>query len=174
MPLSKNQNKIWNCKRCEFEMVEIEKDAIKEIIKTLNPNFLSLPKNYDSKKTEWIKICPRCDNYSLGLMTEYDFQIRTRPGELTTIHNLDFVAAHEHHHYRFEILNSQLCGCFYCLEIFPMQEIDDWNEEDPACPRGPGKTVLCPRCGIDSVLPDSLWFDLSADLLREMHQEYFS
>ncbi|MDO4245738.1 MAG: GNAT family N-acetyltransferase [Deinococcus sp.] len=34
-------------------------------------------------------------------------------------------------------------------------------------------TALCPRCGVDAVLPDVPLYALDADLLREMHEFYF-
>ena len=68
---------------------------------------------------------------------------------------------------------SNQVGCFYCLAIFPSTDVSEWVEEDPKCPRGPGLTALCPKCGIDSILPDSLWFDLTPELLKEMNQHFF-
>jgi len=37
------------------------------------------------------------------------------------------------------------CGCFHCQAVFASDEIRKWV--------GNGQTALCPRCGIDSVLP---------------------
>ena len=37
------------------------------------------------------------------------------------------------------------CGCFYCLQTFAPSEIIKWVDK--------GQTALCPKCGIDSVLP---------------------
>ena len=54
MSLTKQQNIPLNCQRCDFEMVEIEKDTIEKIIKILNPNFLSLPKDWKFQTSEWI------------------------------------------------------------------------------------------------------------------------
>lgn len=51
---------------------------------------------------------------------------------------------------------SKVCGCFSCLAIFPVGEIVDWIDEPDDCPRGPGRTAECPRCGIDCVLPDAM------------------
>ena len=38
-------------------------------------------------------------------------------------------------------------GCFYCGATFLPAEITDWVD-------GGDVTALCPKCGIDSVLPD--------------------
>ena len=47
--------------------------------------------------------------------------------------------------HRKEILDSRLCGCFFCLETFVPAEIVDWKDPDmnDVC-----HTALCPRCGI--------------------------
>ena len=45
----------WKCKICDFEMVELNVNTIADIIKTLNPNFLSLPSNWKTNKSEWLK-----------------------------------------------------------------------------------------------------------------------
>ncbi len=71
------------------------------------------------------------------------------------------------------ILNSEYCGCFYCLEIFPQSEIVEWIEEPEDCPRGPGKTALCPKCDIDSVLPESEHYKITNELLTKMNREWF-
>ncbi len=72
------------------------------------------------------------------------------------------------------VRKSQKCGCFYCLRIFNADEIDEWIEDGPNCPRGPGKTALCPYCLIDSVIPDAAVSELTEILLREMNRVYFS
>ena len=56
------------------------------------------------------------------------------------------------------VLRSDQCGCFSCLEIFPAKMATKLVDK--------GKTVLCPHCGIDAVLPDS-WVELSRELLAE-------
>lgn len=171
MSLTEQQKKLCNCQRCNFELVEIEKDTIKQIIKILNPNFLSLPENYNAITFEWLKICPRCDNYPLGMDTEQGFPIRTRSGEITSINNLDFIAAHKHHHYWEEILNSRICGCFYCLETFRPDEIIEWHLEDES---GIGQTALCPKCGIDSVIGSDSGYPIEHSFLKKMKDFWFS
>jgi hypothetical protein len=79
--------------------------------------------------------------------------------------------AHKHSIFnREEILQSKLCGCFYCLEIFTRDEVVDWTDEELSM----SKTALCPKCGIDSVLGDSSGFPAgSKDFLKAMHYKYF-
>ena len=171
MSLTAKQKISWNCKRCDFEMVEIKKDTIEKIIEILNPNFLSLPKDWKSKKSEWIKICPRCDKFSLGFKMEHVFSIRTNTGEATTINDLDFVKAHKHTEYQKEILRSQTAGCFYCCKIFSPDEINDWHRED--C-KELEPLALCPKCGIDSVIGSASGYPIEHSFLKKMKDFWFS
>jgi hypothetical protein len=38
---------------------------------------------------------------------------------------------------RSALARSDLCGCFYCLEVFAPSEIEDWTDD--------GDTALCPK-----------------------------
>lgn len=61
---------------------------------------------------------------------------------------------------------SSLCGCFYCLKVFPSHKITSWiNDQD-------GKTALCPYCQVDSILPGNK-VDISQEFLGEMHKRWF-
>ena len=71
------------------------------------------------------------------------------------------------------ILKSNNCGCFYCLSIFPPNAIEEWIQEQEDCPRGPGKTAVCPNCGIDSVLPDNIGIAITKEFLTEMQKKFF-
>ncbi len=64
-----------------------------------------------------------------------------------------------------QILASKQCGCFYCRQLFSPHEIEGWLEREG--------TAICPRCGIDSVLPEKPGVDLTAELLEEMHRYWF-
>ena len=80
-------------------------------------------------------------------------------------------AAHKHSIFnRTEIVQSKLCGCFYCLQIFKPDEVIAWtDEEDPR-----GLTALCPHCGIDSVIGDRSGFPAgNEDFLKAMYRRYF-
>ncbi len=66
-------------------------------------------------------------------------------------------------------------GCFYCCAVFAPSEIADWVD-GPFVETGDlddGVTALCPRCGIDSVIPGRPRVALSAELLAEMRQHWF-
>jgi hypothetical protein len=91
----------------------------------------------------------------------------------------DLEGIHRHSSgHRDSVERSVQCGCFYCLATFPPSEIADWIDPDPADPdrnEEPGKTALCPHCGIDSVLPDNVpGTPLSAEMLGAMKGYWFS
>ena len=56
----------------------------------------------------------------------------------------------------------------FCFDLYLASTIN----ETPDCPRGEGKTAICPKCDIDSVLPDSIDSGLSLQLLELMQKEY--
>lgn len=72
--------------------------------------------------------------------------------------------------HRPQILGSEMCGCFYCCSTFPSTTIKEWIDDRD----GVGQTALCPRCGIDSVLPLERVDQVSAELLGRMHMYWFS
>ena len=81
-------------------------------------------------------------------------------------------------HHRELLAQSERAGCFHCLAMFPPTEIREWIDE-PDTTAGPsgapapgGVTALCPRCGIDAVLP-SARVALDTTLLRELAEYYF-
>jgi len=43
---------------------------------------------------------------------------------------------------------SELCGCFYCLAMFPPSQVSEWIDEVDDI----GTTAMCPKRGIDSVI----------------------
>ncbi len=67
-----------------------------------------------------------------------------------------------------EIIESNLCACFYCKQIFEPKEIKEWIEGSI---ENEG-TAICPKCGIDSVLSSKLpIFD--KQFLIEMNNYWF-
>ena len=76
---------------------------------------------------------------------------------------------HSLHHHSFknrkEIVNSDLCGCFYCGNTFQASEIHEWCDN--------GETAICPHCGIDSVLCNTPEIKISKQLLRLMNNLFF-
>ena len=81
------------------------------------------------------------------------------------------------HHYssrhRQMVERAAMCGCFYCGALFSSHEIDTWCDE-PEESVSAGTTAICPRCGIDSVLPDNIpGVPLNTELLTAMRQYFF-
>jgi hypothetical protein len=67
-----------------------------------------------------------------------------------------------------KILNTNLCGCFYCMQTFLPSEIKEWFEENIEI----GETAVCPKCGIDSVLSSD--FPITdKHFLEEMNKLWF-
>jgi len=65
---------------------------------------------------------------------------------------------------RSSLSKSMICGCFYCFNEFPFDQIAEWIDD--------GETALCPYCGVDAVLG---FGSETADqeLLHEMHDRWF-
>jgi predicted RNA-binding Zn-ribbon protein involved in translation (DUF1610 family) len=56
------------------------------------------------------------------------------------------------------------CGCFYCLAFFDAGDVVEWIDDN--------QTALCPRCGIDSVLP--VTEEITPEFLKQMQQYWFA
>jgi hypothetical protein len=80
------------------------------------------------------------------------------------------IAASRHSiRHRNEILTSELCGCFYCLAVFPPGEINEWVDTKD----GIGQTALCPKCGIDSVIGSNSGYSIGPEFLARMQKHWF-
>jgi hypothetical protein len=78
----------------------------------------------------------------------------------------DCLLAHEHSANHFDsILSSEICGCFYCLELFPPDQITEFIDY--------GQTALCPHCKIDSVIGSASGFPINSSFLSEMKGHWF-
>lgn len=79
--------------------------------------------------------------------------------------------AHRHSSkHRAEILGSSLCGCFYCLEIFPPERIREWVD---GLSDGIGRTALCPHCGVDSLIGSNAGLPIERVFLEKMRAYWF-
>ena len=79
----------------------------------------------------------------------------------------DLVQAHDACYInRKDILLSDLCGCCYCVQVYAPTEITEWVDKK--------QTALCPKCGIDAVLP--YWSNSSFmhRFLKRMNTHWFS
>lgn len=76
------------------------------------------------------------------------------------------IKAHKHSSiHRVELKASTFCGCFYCLAVFPPNEITQWIDDD--------QTALCPKCEIDSVIGSASGFPITPDFLMRVHDHWF-
>jgi hypothetical protein len=83
----------------------------------------------------------------------------------------DIIQAHKRcRNHREAISKAARCGCFYCCAEFGPSAIIAWV--DPASDGlQAGTTALCPRCGIDAVIPLAPGMD--ADFLQRMNAHWF-
>lgn len=80
----------------------------------------------------------------------------------------DYIRAHKHCiENRAELEASVLCGCFYCVSIYPPSEIVDWIDDREAM------TADCPRCGIDAVIGSASGFPITPEFLNLMNKHWF-
>ncbi len=81
-------------------------------------------------------------------------------------------------HHREMMGRSERAGCFYCLAEFEPTDITEWVDWPDHVGDGQenelGVTAVCPRCGIDSVLPSAAPITWDSTLLAEMHECWFS
>jgi len=66
-----------------------------------------------------------------------------------------------------QLINDNICGCFYCMRIFKPSEIKYWIKESP------DETALCPYCGIDSVIGESSGYPITKEFLEKMQDYWF-
>lgn len=63
------------------------------------------------------------------------------------------------------IEKSQKCYCFYCKNVMDSSEINRYLDEE--------ETALCPKCGIDSIIPDGIDENIDKGIIEEMHDYWF-
>ena len=72
--------------------------------------------------------------------------------------------------HREEVLDSDSCACFFCLETFKSTEIHEWIDETNKL----GATAMCPKCGIDSIIGAKSGFPISdINFLKQLNKLYF-
>ena len=67
------------------------------------------------------------------------------------------------------INNSDFCGCFHCISIFPVADV---KLSDLIIEKDGFKTAICPICGIDSVIGDAS-VEITAEILEALNGLYF-
>ena len=80
--------------------------------------------------------------------------------------SMDVISAHKFSsQHRAQIQTSEICGCFYCLQMFSPSKIVEWVDSE--------QTALCPKCGIDSVVGSASGEPLTQNFLKEIHDQWF-
>ncbi len=78
----------------------------------------------------------------------------------------DIIAAHKHCSiHRAELVKSTVCGCFYCMSIFPPSDIVEWIDDD--------LTAICPMCPVDAVIGSASGYPITKEFLQQMHDRWF-
>ena len=72
--------------------------------------------------------------------------------------------------HREQLMQSDQCGCFYCLTIFSPSEITEWIDKRG----GVANTALCPRCKIDSVIGSQSGYPITNEFLQRMYDHWFA
>jgi hypothetical protein len=74
------------------------------------------------------------------------------------------------------LMDSNLCGCFCCLDVFLSSEIEEWIENETSeIEEGiTDDTAFCPNCGIDSVIGSVSGYPIDRESLKKMHDYWFS
>lgn len=68
-------------------------------------------------------------------------------------------------HNRKDLKTSDMCGCFYCKEIFYPGDITEWTDN--------GETAICPKCGVDSVISNKKDYIVTPEDLESLNKYYF-
>ncbi|MCH3942726.1 MAG: hypothetical protein LKE37_03335 [Atopobiaceae bacterium] len=82
----------------------------------------------------------------------------------------DFLLERAHHacsRNREAVGRSERCACFACGEAFPATAVTRWA----AMPRD---AAICPRCGVDAVIPEAAGFPLTGEFLHAMASYWLS
>ncbi|MCR5491783.1 MAG: sel1 repeat family protein [Bacilli bacterium] len=66
-----------------------------------------------------------------------------------------------------EIVQSDICGCFFCRSIFSARDVNDWYNDDR------GMSALCPECGMDAVIGDASGIKIDKPLLKQMNVLFY-
>lgn len=64
-----------------------------------------------------------------------------------------------------EVMKSSYCGCYNCTKIFTPDMIVEYIDN--------GQTVVCPFCGIDSVLGSTMGYDFNLKFLTKLKKDIF-
>lgn len=63
------------------------------------------------------------------------------------------------------IATANQCYCFYCKRSMNKNDIKDYTDD--------GQTAICPTCGVDAIIPDSIEESLDDAVIQEMNEYWF-
>jgi hypothetical protein len=72
-----------------------------------------------------------------------------------------------------ELLGSDICGCYYCLNMFPPSEIVNWIQERKSNSISM-QTGVCPYCGIDSIIGSTSGIPICREILSTINGLFFN
>ncbi len=61
--------------------------------------------------------------------------------------------------------NSDMAGCYYCKAIYVAKEVTEFLKIE--------RTTLCPKCGIDSVIPSNSPIEVTPENLETLNKHWF-
>lgn len=68
-------------------------------------------------------------------------------------------------HNRNLIMLANRCYCFHCKTALDRHEIKEYADD--------GQTAICPKCGIDAIIPDSIEDSIDEKTISEMQEYWF-
>lgn len=94
-------------------------------------------------------------NYRMKFKYSYPYEKEAQLKKLHTYssHNRNLIAV------------ANKCYCFYCKAIIESREIKDYADN--------GQTAICPKCGINSIIPDSIEEGVDEKTIAEMNEYWF-
>ena len=73
-----------------------------------------------------------------------------------------------------EIRRSKSVGCYYCMRVYPASDVSPGDFIPAFDFRADERTARCPHCGVDSVIPETAGYELNAEMLRKLHEYWFT
>lgn len=94
-------------------------------------------------------------NYKFKIKRTYSYE---KKSQLERLHT------YSSHNKRLIDISNQ-CYCFYCRSCMDHSEIRDYMDN--------GQTAICPKCGIDSIIPDSIEEAVDENIILQMNEYWF-
>ena len=105
--------------------------------------------------TVFFKVRKYKGKYDARLIGRYSYEQESLYKKLHTysVHNKKMVE------------ESENCHCYYCQSTVDSGSVESYADD--------GETALCPRCGINALIPDSVDEKIDANVLHDMHEYWF-